>query len=597
MKTSTILLSIALAFRTIYSKAIYSNSKIISEQLSIPEEDNSFELVESDNFIYKFHCSDEKEYCDKIKNDLDFAFATISNAFEIYQPIVFEAFVDDLGLKYGIEHALAGVTDPNFVALKTSKSKYCVPYIYPQALVKQLKLNKQPKYKKNDFIMEINNFNSNPKLKDNEFRSIMVHELLHGLGFMSLTKLKILNDNNNYSINDPDAEVLFNETEKYAVFPYNVPLFSEELLGITDDEEYMDKLYNTKLSKFLPHSIFDKYIVSLKSGDKIFDNLKLYYKELNEKCLPEDGSPLLLINETNKFYKECLEKLSPKTQEIVSSIARDNYFKSNTLGILTKDGEMIPLQTLDGKYISGSSVSHINDPFSEMIHKMLIEDPSAMLEFMDKDTKTLKKEAFMKFYDDNYVLYYSDNDDFTVEEMLEFLKNNPKHPLIGDGIVKIMKTLGWNEKGDRPSNKIYYLDETIDVPEANGFEYENKKLYEIFNPGKGKTTTGLPVQDEIKPTTPVNEKVQSTTPINEKVKPTTPINEKIESTTPINEEIKPTTPINEKIESTTPINEKVKPTTPVVQKLVEEEEEEEEEPLGPENPIKKIIEIISKSNF
>jgi len=81
MKTSTILLSVALAFRTIYSKAVYYHSKAISEQLSIPEEDSSFELVESRNFIYKLHCSEEKKYCDKIKKDLYFAFSAVSNAF------------------------------------------------------------------------------------------------------------------------------------------------------------------------------------------------------------------------------------------------------------------------------------------------------------------------------------------------------------------------------------------------------------------------------------------------------------------------------------------------------------------------------------
>jgi len=67
MKTSTILLSVALAFRTIYSKAVYYHSKAISEQLSIPEEDSSFELVESRNFIYKLHCSEEKNTVIKLK--------------------------------------------------------------------------------------------------------------------------------------------------------------------------------------------------------------------------------------------------------------------------------------------------------------------------------------------------------------------------------------------------------------------------------------------------------------------------------------------------------------------------------------------------
>ena len=512
-----------------------------------------------------------------------------------------------------MEKALAGITDPNYVSLKTSNSKNCVPYIYPQALVKQLKLNKQPKYKKNDFILKINNFNSNPKLRNNEFRRVMTHELLHGLGFMSITRLKILDDNDKYSIDDPDNEIPFDETKNYAVFPYNIPLYSKELLGITNEEEYKNKLYNTKISKFMPHSVFDKYLVSLKTGEKIFDHLKVYYRELNEKCLPS-GSTLLLKNNTNKYYKECFERLSPKTQEVVSSITRNYYFTSNTLGILTKEGEMIPLQTLDGKYLSGSSVSHINDPFSEMINKMIKEDPAAVMELIDKDTKQLKKEAFIKYYDDNYLLYYSDNDDFTVEEMLELLKNNPKHPLIGDGIVKIMKTLGWNEKGEKPSNKIYYLDETTDVPESNGFEYEEKRLYDISDHSKtqsletgNKTTTGLPVNEKGKPTTPTNQQVKKpTTPVNQdakkptiqtnqQVKPTTPVNQQVKPITPVNQQVKPTTQTNQEVKkTTTQINEVVESTAPVVHKLVGEEEEK---PLRPANPVRKFLKMLSKSNY
>jgi len=84
MKTTSILLSLALAFKTIYSKAIDINTNFVSEQLNVPEEDNSFELVESKeyNFIYKLHCQNN---CEKIKDDLNFAFNTTSNAFGKYR--------------------------------------------------------------------------------------------------------------------------------------------------------------------------------------------------------------------------------------------------------------------------------------------------------------------------------------------------------------------------------------------------------------------------------------------------------------------------------------------------------------------------------
>jgi len=91
MKATSLLLSFVLAFQTVYSKAVDINtndinSKIVSEQLNVSEEDNSFELIKSQNynFVYKFHCSDKEDYCNEIKNDLEFAFKTTSNVFGKY---------------------------------------------------------------------------------------------------------------------------------------------------------------------------------------------------------------------------------------------------------------------------------------------------------------------------------------------------------------------------------------------------------------------------------------------------------------------------------------------------------------------------------
>ena len=419
-------------------------------------------------------------------------------------------FVDDLELKYGFGGALAAVTDENYVPLRTSNNKSSAPNIYPQALVKQLKLNKQPKYKKNDFIMIINNCKSAPEFKDNELRSILIHETLHGLGFESVTSISKIDDNDVFNIDgSDDFLLLFNKTEKYAVFPFTVPIFNEKLIEITDKEEYINQLSNSEISKFMPFSIFDKNLVSLKSGKKLFDDLEFYYKEINEKCISKDGTPLLLKGATNKYLSDCLEKLSPETQEIITSVVKDNYFKSHTLGILTKDGEMIPLQTLDGKYLPGSSVSHINNPLLDSLVSSLTENPESVTDFIDEKTGKMKKEAILKYYDDNYILYFSDGDDFTVEEMLELLPNNPKHPLIGDGIVKIMKTLGWNEKGEKMTNEMYYLDETINIPEAKGFEYLYMRRYEISNHPNNHT-----IETEIETTTDVLTDEEPTLPIN-----------------------------------------------------------------------------------
>jgi len=370
--------------------------------------------------------------------------------------------------------------DSNYVPLKTSGNESTAPYLYPQALVKQLKLNKEPKYKKNDFIMVIDNGKSNPQSESKELRRLIIHEIFHGLGFMSLASVKKLTDNDVYNIYNPGEPLQFNETDRYAILPYTVPSFSQKLLDITDGEEYLDQLINTEISKFMPFSVFDKNIVSLKSGEKLFDDLEFYYKEASQKCLPKNGSPLLLKESTDKKISDCFESISSETQEIITRNIRDHYFEPQTLGILTDDGETVPLQTMGYLYVPGSSVSHIANPLYDLIFTKLIQyGPEAVKNYYDETTEKLRKEYVLEYYDDNYILYFSDEDDLTFDEMLQLLPNNEYHPLIGEGIIKIMKTLGWTEKGEQKSNETYYLDESLDIPESNNFEYMFKRRYEI----------------------------------------------------------------------------------------------------------------------
>jgi len=607
MRTTSILLSLALAFKTIYSKAIDINTKIVSEQLNVPEEDNSYELVKSEkyNFIYKFHCQSN---CDEIKNDLEFAFNATSNAFEIYQPIVFEVFAEDLTSKYGFSNnVLAEVLDTNYVPLKTSKSKSSAPYLYPQALAKQLKLNKQPKYKKNDFIMLINTNSSTQQSNYADLRSLVTHEIFHGLGFYSLTAVAKLTEGDANSAGNPGVYEL-NGTDKYAIFPYTVPSFNESLSEITNVEDYMTQLYDSEISKFMPFSVFDKNIISLASGEKLFDDLKFYYKEVNQKCSPKDGSPLLLKESTIQSLNDCFESLSPETQEAITRIIEDNYFKSHAVGILTKDGDAIPLQTGDGTYSPGSSVSHTNNPIYDEITKALVEGRMEYLfSLYDQTTGKFSREAVSEFYDENYLLYAAQENDLTVEEMMEFLPNNQDHPLIGDGIVKIMKTLGWTEKGKRRSHKTYYLDESLDIPEATNFQYRTKKFSEILkneallNKFEIETTNVSIMEEE--PTSPVDEEeetfpadeIETTLPVNEDEEEETFPADEIETTLPVNEEEEEETiPIGEdEVETVSPVNEDEEeeqtfPADEIETTLPVNEEEEEEEETFPTDEVETV---------
>jgi len=381
--------------------------------------------------------------------------------------------------------------------------------------------------------MIINNCNSLPEGRNNELRSLLIHETLHGLGFMSLFTFKKLSDNDVFNIDSPIEPLAFNETEKYAILPVTISMYNENLLEITDEKEYMDQIIETEVSKYLPFTVFDKNLVSLKSGEKVFGKLKSYYKEVNKKCLSKDGSPLLLKETTDKKLSECFESLSSKTQETITRIIKEYLFESQTLGILTKDGDTVPLQTFNGQYLPGSSVSHPVNPLLEEIDKAIAENRTEFLnDVYNATTNKVYKESVSKYYDDNYVLYYADQDDLTVEEMLELLPNDKNHPLIGNGIIKVLKTLGWTEKGKRRSNKTYYLDESLIIPESNEFEYLYIRKYQISDHDTSSTVieTETIYSMEEEPTSSVEEE------------PTFPAEED-ETSSPVEEE--PTFPAEE----------------------------------------------------
>ena len=373
---------------------------------------------------------------------------------------------------------MAFVTDANVVPLRTSNKKSSPPYLFNQALAKQIKINKKPKYKENDFTLVINNCNTSTECKNNELRTVIIHEMLHGLGFMSKPKVIKMTDNKN---DNKIGEIIFTENDKYAFYTQTATSYNKKLMKITKTEEYENQLYNSKITNFIPFNIFDKYLVSLKTGDRIFKNIPFYYEELNKKCFPKGSFSLTLKDFTTSFIYDCVKNLSSETQIIVNRIIKDHYFDVNTLAIETYDGEKIPLQTLNGQYSYSNCVSHINNPiFNELYRRVEEYGPNSesVIDMFNLDT-SFKEDYILKYYDDNYILYMSDEDDFTVEEMLKKLPNNKKHPLIGNGIVKIMATLGWTEKGRKRNNHIHYLDETINIPESQVFKYYYKRMYDI----------------------------------------------------------------------------------------------------------------------
>jgi len=111
----------------------------------------------------------------------------------------------------------------------------------------------------------------------------------------------------------------------------------------------------------------------------------------------------LLKESTIQSFNDCYGSLNSETQETITRIIEDNYFKSHAIGILTKDGDMIPLQTGDETYSPGSSVSHINNPLYDEAAKAISE---GRMEYLFSSILLLENLIRKRFHSFMMVIIY-----------------------------------------------------------------------------------------------------------------------------------------------------------------------------------------------
>ena len=437
---------------------------------------------------------------------------------EIYEPIIFEVFIDDL-TKYEMNDLCGAVLDVNHVVLKSSNDTSSAPYLYPQSLAKQLSLNKRPNFKQNDFIMILNNMKSMGDyyefyLKQGYARTI-IHEIIHGLGHKSIMSIEDLrkfdlnksieeieksyendeNGENGENGENYDKFILYlsnEDVENIKILPNSINDFNSDVIKNAKNEKEIElSTFNADVYGFYPLSVYDKYIVDINSKKPIFEKLTHLYEDLNN-CY--SNIPFKFSEYYNKT-RECFNQLDADTKNTLSTLPQKYILKGNSIGILTVDNTVVPLQTFDGFYIDGSSVHHTNSEiFNEIIKNSTIHD--AYLNNM------LITEDNVEYYlDENFIMYFQDFENLPRDVLLRTVAKNNKHGLIGPGIVSILKTLGWTEKGEQPSNDTYYLVEDIEIPEQNNFKEYVLKIYDILSNNQ---------KDETQPTEDVTDEIENT---------------------------------------------------------------------------------------
>jgi len=374
------------------------------------EKGKHMKTVFEDPFNLMVHCYYKD--CGDYPNSVQKGAGYIADALEFYNEVnvnvtifPFCEFSDDSSSCKSI----MGITyPPTFVALKETENDD--PFLYPQALVKQLEVDTNIDFEPIDFQIYLNSdYHPDPSQDNRDL--IAAHEIIHGLGFF-------------HQINP--VSVYINNYKNYFRNDFALPPIS---YFETDDKIIFEG--------WTPFSIFDKYIVSTANPSDYLHRKLIKYTDHDIKVQVSTRRP---TNAQYNAFKSAFQALENDKEANEGGVEVAKLFSTlNAVGFHTKDGKVVELQTFDGTYESASSISHTNVPFS------------------CKSSSTCNVSNNNLSITENYLMYFTVISRASTNKLINIFKSKSKHKLISDDIVSIMCTLGWNEKnGDKSGNGSSY---------------------------------------------------------------------------------------------------------------------------------------------
>lgn len=378
-----------------------TNKPTSSTDFNLEDEENP-RVITDVPFTYKVNCYDSDEFCDYLSENVKNAGEYLSSIFCIYETMNVEInilpFCEYMDIKSC--ESLTGLTNaPNFISLERDNSTYS----YPQGLVKQLDVSHQiKKYAKNDFTLYFNTDNLKEHDNDN-FLLVATHELIHGMGFYHL----ITTANSSFDLGYENPEDF--------IIPQ--PYIKSKYKTMKSNEYAVDG--------WIPFSIFDKFLVETEFPETYIHN------EIEEFMDFEVVAKLRSSENVTNYFNRLMVSDSTKAR----SINLANSFKTKgAIGFKAYDGELITLQTFDD-YEKISSISHINLPF---------DCNTSINCVISKDS--------MKDVDENYLMYFTIVN-LSTQKLMERYSQNSPYGFIGQKIVKILKTIGWEERKNTDGKK------------------------------------------------------------------------------------------------------------------------------------------------
>ncbi|CAI2176605.1 4180_t:CDS:1 [Funneliformis geosporum] len=293
--------------------------------------DDNFQLNGDDNlFQVKLNCQiNDKEICAKVENSFKLAGDIITYALVLHTPIIVDAVFGQMDPK-----VLGGATASRFISITDDDDK---ERFYPQALVKQLQFPTQTSgYADSDIKAQFNSLQNwyfpddegSIKEGQHELLYTVLHELIHGLGFISSWKNHI-----DLQLQTPTRGLTpFVVTGSYVV-PPALPDGSFEFTGF----------YET---------IFDKFVVMNNNGDR--NELSTLTDELNQFSGRNKQ-----FTQLSSFYNELQN--SPQfdaAKKVLSSSTIKNSLIFLPKGSTNIQVDGLILETSLNTYVAGTSIVH-----------------------------------------------------------------------------------------------------------------------------------------------------------------------------------------------------------------------------------------------
>ncbi|ORX81009.1 hypothetical protein BCR32DRAFT_293512 [Anaeromyces robustus] len=427
-----------LNYINIKTKEENKTSTIRSEDIiELSNEDNT--RVKKDVNLFNFHlfCIEStKENCEKIHDNLNDIGISLSKQIIIEEPINILvksiSFCNKLGKDCGSIKNFATSTPTAFYSIIDTTND--TPYLYPQALVKQLDLNGSIEFLKYDMIITINSdinywFWSDKNEIGSEqidFQHTVTHKMLHGLGIISGLSQSFKKDQSS----------IFNVISHHKDHPYLLPYIYYGVVGNFDSPIIKD---------ILPLFVFDKYLKIIDPYTKNKTPVSNYMSLLYESKLLNDIK--------NNYISLSIKKIEDNYEIFEGLNYLFNYAENSQWIFDNKENndKYIPIETwIFNDWINGLSGSHIQ--CNNYFHTARNKDDGLMCTFIEEGVQLIDK--------------YS--------------------KLLGDKELMMLSTLGWKlvTEDQKPNNENEYLfdedeimtheDKTDEIEE----ELEDEMVYE-----------------------------------------------------------------------------------------------------------------------